>query len=78
MTRHLRPPARAAHQPQQQHHGEDLAMLLARDQVAAGDQLPVPRAPLSPRVSAALWALRIFVIILSAVIIYTFVSELGH
>jgi hypothetical protein len=76
MTRHLRHRARAAHNQQQ--HDEDLAMLLTRDQVAAGDQLPVPRAPLSPRASAALWALRIFVIILSAMVIYTFVSELGH
>jgi hypothetical protein len=74
MTRHLRQRARAA----RQQSDEDLAMLLARDQAASGDQLPIPRAPLSRRASAALWALRIFAIILSAMVIYTFVAQLGH
>jgi hypothetical protein len=76
MTRHLRHRPRAAHQHQQP--DEDLAMLLARDHIAAGDQPPVPRAPLSRRASSALWALRVFVIILSAMVIYTFVAQLGH
>ena len=76
MTRHLR--HRAATALQHQHAGEDPAMALARERAAASDQLPVPRAPLSPRTRSALWALRIFVIILSAMVIYTFVSQLGH
>jgi hypothetical protein len=33
---------------------------------------------LSRRASAALWALRVFVVVVSAMVIYTFVSQLVH
>jgi len=36
----------------------------------------VPRAQLSPRVNAALWTLRIFSLVVSAMVIYTFIHQL--
>ena len=42
-----------------------------------GDRsIPLPRAKLAPRAAAALWALRIFVLVVSAMVIYTFVAQL--
>jgi hypothetical protein len=38
----------------------------------------VPRAQLGRRATAALWALRVIAVILSAMIIYTFFSQLGR
>jgi hypothetical protein len=37
---------------------------------------PVPRAQLSRRARAGLWLLRIFAVIVSAMVVYTFVSQL--
>ena len=56
--------------------GADLQSYLEPDQLVAGTERPVPRAQLSRRAVAALWALRIFVIVLSAMVIYTFVAQL--
>jgi hypothetical protein len=56
--------------------GDELIMSLERDQFVAETSKPVPRAPLSARVSAGLWALRIFVVIVSVMVIYTFVDQL--
>lgn len=39
---------------------------------------PLPRARLSGRPAAALWALRVFVVVLGAMVVYTFVAGLGH
>jgi DNA-binding CsgD family transcriptional regulator len=39
---------------------------------------PVPRVQLGRRVMTALWARRVLVIILSAMVIYTFVTQLGQ
>ena len=50
---------------------------LETDQLAAETSRPVPRAALSPRVIAALWALRVFVIVGSAMVIYVFISQLA-
>jgi len=36
----------------------------------------VPRAPLSARARAGLWALRVFVVIVSLMVIYTFAEQL--
>ncbi len=70
------PPPRT---PASQEPSQDAARLhsyLEPDQVVAGTERPVPRAQLSKRAVAALWALRIFVIVLSAMVIYTFVAQL--
>ncbi|MGD1057262.1 MAG: hypothetical protein ABR992_07600 [Solirubrobacteraceae bacterium] len=62
---------------QAQERTEDqLIMHLERDQFVAETSRPVPRAPLSPRVSAGLWALRVFVIVVSLMVIYTFIDQL--
>jgi hypothetical protein len=50
---------------------------LEYDQLVADTERPVPRAQLSTRAAAALWALRIFVIVVGAMVVYSFVSQLG-
>jgi hypothetical protein len=62
---------------QAQERAEDeLIMHLERDQFVAETSRPVPRAPLSARTSAGLWALRVFVVIVSLMVIYTFFEQL--
>jgi hypothetical protein len=61
-----------------QRDAEELVMFLERDQLVADKAHPVPRAHLSPRTRAALWALRVFVLVVSAMVIYTFFSQLVH
>jgi hypothetical protein len=51
---------------------------LEADQLAAETSRPVPRARLSRRVRAGLWALRVFVVAMSAMVIYVFIAQLGH
>ena len=60
--------------------GEEEAQMieyLERDQLVADRRRPLPRATLGRRASLALWTLRVFVLVLSAMVIYTFVSQLG-
>jgi hypothetical protein len=64
----------AVHEPTDH---EELIMFLERDQLVADTSRPVPPAHLSTRVKAALWALRVFVILVSCMVLYTFVHELG-
>lgn len=51
-------------------------MFLERDQLAADTSIPLPRAPLNRRVRTGLWVLRLFVILDSIMVIYTFASQL--
>jgi hypothetical protein len=53
-----------------------LASFLEPEQLVAGRQRPVPRARLSRRAGTALWVLRIFVLVVSAMVIYAFVAQL--
>jgi hypothetical protein len=70
-------PAIAEGELQAQERAEDeLIMHLERDQFVAETSRPVPRAPLSARASAGLWALRVFVVLVSLMVIYTFVAQL--
>jgi hypothetical protein len=62
-------------QPQERMEDE-LIMHLERDQFVVETSRPVPRAPLSARATAALWALRVFVVLVSLMVIYTFVDQL--
>ena len=55
----------------------DPAVFLEPGQLTAATRRPVPRAQLGRRAMIALWALRVLVIILSAMVIYTFFSQLG-
>ena len=53
------------------------AAILEHDQLVADTDRPVPRAQLTARASTALWILRIFTILVGAMVIYVFFSELG-
>jgi hypothetical protein len=55
---------------------EELIMFLERDQLVADTSVPVAPAPLSRRVRTALWALRVFVLVVSFMVIYTFIYRL--
>jgi hypothetical protein len=74
MTGHARRPA-ATGTPQQA--DEELVMFLEPDQLLAGRERVVPRAQLSRQAKTALWILRVSGIILSAMIIYAFFSQLS-
>ena len=51
-------------------------MHLERDQFVAETSRPVPRAALAARATAGLWALRVFVVLVSLMVIYTFIAQL--
>jgi hypothetical protein len=55
---------------------DDLVMHLERDQLVVATSRPVPPAVLSARVRAGLWALRVFVVLVSLMVIYTFIDQL--
>jgi hypothetical protein len=66
---------RLAEQPGEEFEDE-LIMDLERDQFVVETSRPVPPAPLGHRAAAALWALRVFVIVVGLMVIYTFVDQL--
>jgi hypothetical protein len=53
-------------------------MDLERDQFVDATSQPVPRAALSTRATVALWALRVFVVLVSLMVIYTFFDHGEH
>jgi hypothetical protein len=55
---------------------EELIMFLERDQLVRDRSKPVARAPLGRGATRALWALRIFVLVVSFMVIYTFIAQL--
>jgi hypothetical protein len=63
-------------QPQERFEDE-LIMHLERDQFVAETSRPVPRAEISSRATFGLWALRVFVILVSLMVIYAFVYHLN-
>ncbi len=75
-TPRTRSPAARETLPEPSDH-EELIMFLERDQLVADTSRPVSPAHLSARAKAALWALRAFVVIVSFMVIYTFVHQLG-
>ncbi len=56
---------------------DELVEFLERDQLVQDKQRPLPRAELSRRAQVALWALRVFCLVVSAMVIYTFLAGLG-
>ena len=36
------------------------------------------RAQLGPRARAGLWALRVLVVVMAILVVYTFIAQLGH
>jgi hypothetical protein len=55
---------------------EEMVGSLERDQLVSDRSRPVPPAALSERARAALWGLRVFVMIVGAMVIYTFFAQL--
>jgi hypothetical protein len=55
---------------------EELIAYLERDQLVAEQSRPVGRRRLAPRASRALWGLRVFAALVSAMVIYTFIAQL--
>lgn len=55
---------------------EELIMHLERDQLVAETARPVAPAQLGRRALAGLWALRLFAILVSAMVVYTFIARL--
>jgi hypothetical protein len=60
----------------QERYEDELIMHLERDQFVDETSRPVARATLGPRATAGLWALRVFVILVSLMVIYTFIDQL--
>jgi hypothetical protein len=56
---------------------EELVMFLERDQLASERHRRLGPAPLRPAASLALWGLRIFCLLVSAMVIYTFFAQLS-
>ncbi len=55
---------------------EELIEHLERDQLVAETFRPVPPAVLGHAAVVGLWALRIFAVVVSAMVIYTFIVDL--
>ena len=55
---------------------EEMVGSLERDQLVSDRRHALARASLSGRSQAVLWALRIFVLIVGAMVIYTFCAQL--
>jgi hypothetical protein len=60
----------------QERFEDELIMHLERDQFVAETSRPVPPAVLGARAIAGLWALRVFVVLVSLMVIYTFIDQL--
>jgi hypothetical protein len=56
---------------------EDLVMFLERDQLVADRRRPLPPANIGRRAQVALWALRIFVLLVGLMVIFTFCAQLN-
>jgi hypothetical protein len=70
-------PARTPEPRQGQGHNGEPVVFLEAGQLTAATRRPVPRAQLGRRAMIALWGLRVLVIVLSAMVIYTFFAQLG-
>ena len=55
---------------------EQLIEFLESDQLVRARARPVERRVLGRRVAVALWALRVFVIVVGVMVIYTFIAQL--
>jgi hypothetical protein len=57
---------------------QELVEFLERDQLVLDTSRPLGQMALSRRMIFGLWALRVFVTVISLMVIYTFVSQLVH
>lgn len=58
-------------------YDEEMVMFLERDQLVADRRRPLPPAHIGRRAEVALWTLRIFVLIVGLMVIFTFCAQLG-
>ncbi|MEC5151310.1 hypothetical protein RCH22_002951 [Cryobacterium psychrotolerans] len=58
------------------HDTEDPAAVLEPGQLSTAKSRPVPPAVLGPSTRKALWALRIFVLLLAILVTYTFIAPI--
>jgi hypothetical protein len=68
------PPSAQPGQPARE--DEQSIVFLEQEQLVSDRSIAVPPAQLSTRARAALWLLRIFALIVTSMVIYTFVSQL--
>ena len=54
-----------------------LIEFLEADQLVSDTSRRLPRAELGPGAAVALWALRVFAVVMSVLVIYTFIAGLG-
>ncbi len=71
------PTGQGAAGPDEAYDHDELIRFLERDQLVADTSRPAPRAQLGPRINAVLWVLRVFVVVVSLMVVYTFVHQLG-
>lgn len=64
------------HRPES-HPDHELIAWLEPDQLVATSSLPLPRMQLSRRRDVAFWALRIFVLLTTGLVVYVFIASLG-
>jgi hypothetical protein len=69
-------PRASARQGQPPRDDHEPIMFLEQEQLVSDRSIAVPPARLSGRAKAALWLLRIFALIVSFMVIYTFVAQL--
>jgi hypothetical protein len=71
------PTAREERDPRRAGRADDeLVMHLERDQLVDATSRPLPRAALGARAAVALWALRVLVVVVSAMVLYVFIDQL--
>lgn len=64
------------HKLSQGHPDEELVSALEPDQLVAASSRPLPRYVLGRAASLALWALRVFVLIIAVFVVYTVLISL--
>jgi hypothetical protein len=67
---------RADTQPPEEDEDE-IVMFLERDQLVADRRRPLPPANIGRRAELALWTLRIFVLLVGLMVIFTFCAQLN-
>lgn len=72
----MRPPGGLPPTPPRDEAGEELVGYLERDQLEEAMETRLPPAELSRWSRAGLWALRVFVVAVGAMVVYTFIAGL--
>lgn len=55
---------------------QEMVMFLERDQLSVDRRAPLPRARLRPGARVGLWVLRVFTLVVSSMVLYTFFTSL--